>query len=355
MDQDKNNVRKLSVQENVRRQTLRDYTSRLQSNQMFKVYPFIEGMWDGKLYNPTSGKFEIAKDGQYYIEVAAKLNKNFDYQKLLFPIKVDTQAPQIELIKTDSGEDYEITNDGRLFKFNLIDEVGISSFYGKINNKKFLAEKTDKGYEILIPFNVEISETLTVFANDYALNESSKTIKNIKGNSLTFTKWEKVVDKKINAFMGKDYSGITTNPDTSYISIKFINKKTKEEIDSKDTLVRNGRFAFASYSLDANQQGKYFAYAIEKDKNKNEIKRTSLGDFVYDYIAPTIEFNYVDIVTGDKVKNPLNNKSKNYKEYIMQKNPDDTVTFIGKVEDNVYSPKELKLTIGSRSNIVKIN
>lgn len=32
-----------------------------------------------------------------------------------------------------------------------------------------------------------------------------------------------------------------------------------------------------------------------------------------------------------------------------------TLTFIGKVEDNVYSPKELKLTIGSRSNIVKIN
>lgn len=355
LDHDKKLVRKLSVEENVRRQSLRDYISRLKDNQLFKVYPFIEGFWDGKLYNPTSGEFETAKDGQYYIEVAAKINKDFDYQRRLFPIKIDTKAPKIELIKTENNEDYEITNEGRLFKFNLTDEVGISSFYGRVNNKKFEAKKTDNGYEILIPFNIEISETLKVFANDYALNESTMTIKNIKGNSLTFTKWEKVVDKKINAFLGKDYSGITTNPDTSFISIKFINKNTNEEIDSKDVAVRNGKFAFASYTLDAKQQGKYLAYAVEKDENKNEIKRTSLGDFVYDYIAPKVEFNYIDTVTGDKVKNPLNNKSKNYKEYIMKKNPDDTVTFIGKVTDNVYSPKELKLTIGSRSNIVKIN
>ena len=355
LDQDKNLLRRLSTEENVRRQSLRDYISRVQSGQMFTVYPFVEGMWDGKLYNPTNGEFETAKDGQYYIEIAAKLNKDSDYQRRLFPVKVDTKAPTIELIKTASGEDYEITNKGRLLKFNVTDEVGISSFYGRIGNKKIQAEKTDKGYELLIPFNVEISETLRVFANDYALNESSKTIENIKGNSLTFTKWEKVVDKKINAFMGKDYSGITNNPDTSYISIKFVNKATKEEIDSKDALVRNGRFAFASYSLDSNQQGKYLAYAIEKDKDKKEIKRTSLGDFVYDYIAPTLEFNHVEVVTGDKVKSPLGSKAKNYKEYIMQKNPDNTVTFIGTVKDNVYSPKELKLTIGSRENIVTIN
>ena len=355
LDEDKNIIRKLSVEENVRRQSLRDYISRIQSGQMFKVYPFVEGMWDGKIYNPKNGEFEVAKDGQYYIEAAAKLNKNTDYQKRLFPIKIDTKAPKIELIKTDNGEDYEITRDGRLLRFNITDEVGISSFYGRLGDKKLNAELIGGEYQILIPFNVETSETLKVFANDYALNESSMNIENIKGNSLSFTKWESVVDKKINTIMGKDYSGITNNPDTSYISIKFVNKDTGEEIDSKESPVRNGRFAFASYILTNDQQGKYLAYAIEKDKNKEEIKRTYLGEFVYDYIAPTLEFNYAEIVTGDDVKNPLGNQSEDYVEYIMKKNPDNTVTFTGKVQDNVYSPDELKLTIGSRSNIVPIN
>ena len=354
LDKDKKFIRKLDRQEFVRRQSYKDFKSRVESKQQFKVYPFVEGMWDGKLYNQKKGEFEAASDGQYYLEAVAKLGKNYGEQKRLFPVKIDTKRPKIELIKTKDGKDYEVTDKGRLLKFKVTDDVGISSFYGKVSKEKIKATKTNEGYEILIPFNVEMNESLKLVANDFALNETRTTINNIKGNSLAFTSWDSIVDKKI-GFMGKDYSGSTSNKDTKFISIKFVNKKTNEEINSNDCKVINGKFAFASYTLTTKQQGKYNAYAIEKDANKTEIKRTSLGEFIYDYIAPTVSFNHCEVVKGDKVKNPLKNKSKNYQEYIMKKNPDGTATFTGKVSDNVFSAKELKLTIGSRENVVKIN
>lgn len=354
LDSEMNTLRILGKQENVRRQMYKDFESRTRKKELFTVYPFIEGYWDGKIYNSQTGKFEVVKDGQYYIQAAARINLNESEQKLLYPIKVDTVSPKISLVKTQTDEDYSLTKEGRLVTFKVEDQVGVATVYGKVGNKKFEAVKQDDGtYTVLLPFNVEVSDSLKLVANDFALNESSLTVNGIKGNSLTFVKWEKLVSKKINA-LGIDYTGSTTNPDTKFISIQFINKKTKEVINSTDARVINGKFAFASYTLKNDQQGKYEAFAIEKDKDKKEIKRTSLGDYVYDYTSPKMEFNFAEKVEGDKVKNPLKSKSTTYVEYIMMKNPDGTATFKGKVSDNVFEPNELKLTIGSRDNVVAI-
>lgn len=354
LDSNMKKLRVLGKQENVRRQRLKDFQARVGKKELFTVYPFIEGFWDGKLYNSKKGEFEPAKDGQYYIEASARINMNEQPQKLLYPIKIDTVKPKITVVKTQDGQDYQITKDGRLVTFKVEDEVGVSTVYGKLGKKKLEAVKQYDGtYTILIPFNIEVSESLNIIANDFALNEVNVDVKGIKGNSLKFVEWKKIVNKKMSSPIY--YSGSTTNEDTKSISIQFVNKKTNDVINTKEVPVNRGRFSFASYKLKDDQQGKYEAFAIEKDANKQEIKKTSLGEYVYDFEKPTMEFNYLEEVKGLKVKNPLQLKdTKNYVEYVMLKNPDGTATFKGTVSDNVFEPNELKLTIGSRENVVKI-
>lgn len=356
LDQDKKELRKLGKMENVRRQSLRNFISRKESKQLFTTFPYIEGMWDGQLYNQQTGKMEAAADGQYYLAATAHLTANSEPQQLLFSLKVDTEAPTIELIKAADGKEYELTPQGRLFKFTVKDKVGVAEVKAEINKKTL--QVTDKGdhYETLAPYSTEMGENVYLTVSDYAYNSKKVNVKNVKGNSLSFTNWKSVINKKINTIMGESYSGVTQNKYTAYISLKFVSAKDQTEITSKDCPVKNGKFAFASFVLTPQQQGKYKAFAIEKNADKKVIKETALGDFVYDYVKPSLTFNYVSELKGNDVKDPQKIKAKdpNYKEYVMRKNKDGSCTFTGKVQDNVYQPQELTLTIGTRENKVEI-
>lgn len=354
LNSEKKVVRKIGGVDFVREQSLSNYQDRVSKNMQFVTYPYIEGLWDGLLYDSKLGGLDVAKDGQYYIQALGRLNKDLPYQELLFPVKVDTVKPKIEIIKTTDNLNYTLTDKGKEVTFKVSDETGITSVYGKVGKTRYEAIKQENGtYKIVIPYNIEVSERLDIFANDYAFNEVRYSVDNIVGNDISITNWKNVIDKKI-GIMGNSVIGRTNNSNTKYISFKFVNRETKEEEISQDFPIRFKDFSpMTNFSL--NKEGKYDSYVIEKDQSKTVIKETSLGLLIYDYTAPTVAFNYSDKITDKALqKNPLESKAKNYVEYTMKLNSDGTATYTGKVSDNVFDPNELTLTIGSRENKVSI-
>lgn len=345
-------LRRLGISNDVRRQSLKSYIDRKTKNELFPAFPYVEGIWDGRLYNPKNGKMEIAPDGQYYLAAKAYLTSASEPQELVFPLKVDTKTPQVTLLKTADQKEYELTPKGRLLKFKVEDAVGVAAVKAEAGKKELEVKQNGDHYEALLPYGIELSEDVMITADDYAYNKAIKMVEKIKGNSLSFINWQPLVTKKINPIMGNPYSGQTKNKDTQKIALKFVNETNGKQIISQDSPVNKGKFSFASYVLKPDEQGKYQAYALEKDANGLTIKETSLGKFVYDYTKPTVTFNYVK---KKEVGCPVNEaKNKKCYEYVMRKNKDGTAAYTGQVHDNVFSPKELTLSIGLRDNVVKI-
>lgn len=345
-------LRRLGISNDVRRQSLKSYIDRKTKNELFPAFPYVEGIWDGRLYNPKNGKMEIAPDGQYYLAAKAYLTSASEPQELVFPLKVDTKTPQVTLLKTADQKEYELTPKGRLLKFKVEDAGGVAAVKAEAGKKELEVKRNGDHYEALLPYGIELSEDVMITADDYAYNKAIKMVEKIKGNQLSFINWQPLVTKKINPIMGNSYSGQTKNKDTKKIALKFVGETNGKQIISKDCPVDNGKFPFASYVLKPDEQGKYQAYALEKDANGLTIKETSLGKFVYDYTKPTVTFNYV---RKNEVSCPDNaQKNKKCIGYVMRKNKDGTATYTGQVHDNVFSPKELTLSIGMRDNVVKI-
>lgn len=79
--------------------------------------------WDGKLYNSDTKAYETAKDGQYYIQLESKANKNSLPQIVTMPVKIDTVEPTVEK--------YELTKRGEdtILSFTAKDNESLSPYY----------------------------------------------------------------------------------------------------------------------------------------------------------------------------------------------------------------------------------
>lgn len=79
--------------------------------------------WDGKLYNNKTKKYDVAKDGQYYIQLESKANENTLPQIVTMPVKIDTVAPTVEKYNlTKNGED-------TILSFTTKDDQALSPYY----------------------------------------------------------------------------------------------------------------------------------------------------------------------------------------------------------------------------------
>ncbi|MFM1601863.1 S8 family serine peptidase [Helcococcus ovis] len=362
LNSNKETVRVLGEEYNVRRQTLADYDKAVKKGELFKTRPFFSGLWDGKIYNKKTGKFELTSDGQYYIKVEGKLSDKYAYQTLELPVKVDTKKPKIN-IKKDLLKEYKVLKDGREITYKVDDLTGVSSTYVKIGRKRYEAsydEKT-KLYTVKVPFTNVSSEKAEIYAYDYAYNESKYTINNFGDNPLKVERWESFIDIKMNKTLEKSFLATTNLNETKTIKLIFKNKKEKIEI--KPFKVVNKKVTFGSFYLNENQQGKYEAFVEEYDKDNKLLRTVSLGEFIYDYEKPEIKLeNVEEIKENEKKKISTNDiklkkeveKYNKYKQFKITKNPDGTVTFKGRVSDNVFSPQELKFTV-NRGDEIKIN
>lgn len=61
--------------------------------------------WNGKLYNKSTGEYETAKEGQYYVNYKAKVDGSETYQDFIIPVKVDITPIKTTLDSSNESND----------------------------------------------------------------------------------------------------------------------------------------------------------------------------------------------------------------------------------------------------------
>jgi subtilisin family serine protease len=135
------------------------------------------GVWDGSLNG------EVVPDGQYYIQVFAKPFGTAKTQEYIYPVKVDTKVPTINVTAND-------TADGKEIIVHAEDESGIEAFAyelwedekGYVTKQPVIVEpvKTDNGFTLRTPLPTLKN---TQFAFIYALDHAGNQIKVSTGQS----------------------------------------------------------------------------------------------------------------------------------------------------------------------------
>lgn len=93
--------------------------------------------WDGKVYDGIKEQYIQVDDGQYYLQIDSKLSKNADIQRIIMPIKVDTEKPIVENSYLDDN--------GR-YKFKVSDNVAMDNsvyLFNEDNIYKYDLNKLD--------------------------------------------------------------------------------------------------------------------------------------------------------------------------------------------------------------------
>ena len=96
LDSNKNVVRDLWSQDNVRKSTLSEGVGE----------EFGNAKWDGTLYDVSTGKYKVAEDGQYYIRIISKTElEGAREQNLDLPVKIDNKSPTVKIQNIENVTD----------------------------------------------------------------------------------------------------------------------------------------------------------------------------------------------------------------------------------------------------------
>lgn len=72
------------------------------------IYSNLE--WDGNIYNKSTGEYEVASEGQYYLNYKARVDGSDNYQDFIVPVKVDITPISTTLNSSKESKDknYEL-------------------------------------------------------------------------------------------------------------------------------------------------------------------------------------------------------------------------------------------------------
>lgn len=94
LDKDGKELGQVAKQSNIRRKV---YNASNGSGK--KVSGFTGLSWDGTIFNKSTGKYEVVKEGQYTIDIRSSVDLvNAKPQSFKVPVKVDLTAPTVEII-----------------------------------------------------------------------------------------------------------------------------------------------------------------------------------------------------------------------------------------------------------------
>jgi len=296
----------------------------------------FSGLWDGTIYNNKTGKYEVAKDGQYYIRITSKVDlPTAKPQVMYLALKVDTEAPKVKILSTENDLDGDILT----VKWTQNDEgIGASKLIEKINlygnpvnsyahiylngERQSDAEQTitkeNDVYSVKIKVDSTKANSISIGARDSALNVGVDTI--TLGSILNV---ENVED---GMFIGKSEIIDGVYPITGTVS-----KDVKEvEINGeKVDLTDNYEF---NYGLKV-KEGVNEVKIIAKDSNGKEMETlTKSYSITVDTEAPVV-----------KIISPIENGD----EGIISNT--DRVVVKGIVTDNLSKSDKLTVNIGYSS------
>ena len=127
--------------------------------------------WDGKLYNKSTGEYESASEGQYYLNYKARVDGSETYQDFIIPVKVDVTpiSTSLESSEESNESNYElrIGFNGELENKNVLSTV-------LFVNGQEVKDYTTEGDELVD--NLELNEdkinTIAIATIDMAGNYS---------------------------------------------------------------------------------------------------------------------------------------------------------------------------------------
>ncbi|MDI3528973.1 MAG: lactocepin [Thermoanaerobacter sp.] len=181
VDENGNVIREITQEEYIRKNVAATSMARISDSWI----------WDGTAFNPATGEFEVAPDGQYYMCFESKIDyPNAKTQLLEMPVKVDTIAPEVMINKDYIDKygylkDIYISNGKATIEWGGQDEgSGIDSYIiltgkidpitGNVTNVEAKALPSNANVaDVSIPYRYTF---IAVVGVDYAGNVSETTI-----------------------------------------------------------------------------------------------------------------------------------------------------------------------------------
>ncbi len=139
--------------------------------------------WNGKKFNEKNGQYENVKDGQYYFQIKARINKTAKYQTYKIPIYVDSVMPEADIkYSYDSTNRKSYIDVKASDNFALNPEIIINyttsydyskSYHINYNNE---FESLGNGYKRYAISSFDELKYLDVSVSDYAKNTYRKLL-----------------------------------------------------------------------------------------------------------------------------------------------------------------------------------
>ena len=182
-------LRVLNTMVNFRRPILAKYIEMYRKG-IDPVYIEDYNYWDGRLYNQTTGEYELAKDGQYYIKISARVNKDSKWQSKYIPISVDTVKPTVTNPRATENADGSFS-----VIFTAEDKSGIAIVDDVYIDGVKSDSITKNGSEYTATFlkKPELSVSAQINVIDNAFNKTEFVFP-ITGGSISINNYEAIVN-----------------------------------------------------------------------------------------------------------------------------------------------------------------
>lgn len=288
---------------------------------------YINGFWNGEVFDEKEGKYKTVEDGQYYMRVQAQVaSKSNKKQTIYLPFKVDTTKPELSII----SKGFE--NDEYVVKFKASDSgIGLAKENG-VGGYLDDEEMTDAGQEgdvfvFKVPkdkINDNKQHTITVGAIDDVFNVKTHVIK-LLDSEVTFHKFPTKPVGKFDKNISKDLN--------SYKLLGHVGERVKKLIvNDVQADIEDGSF---EVNIKINEGKNVITYRAF-DENNNEIS-TSYGKdelkIIKDTTAPTLKLLNIDLTK------PLKLTDKKFKvEAVATDNSEDDISI--SVGNNVAVKKK---------------
>ncbi|WP_138204075.1 S8 family serine peptidase [Haloimpatiens lingqiaonensis] len=301
LDKDKKLVKQLLTTNDIRKNVISDPNDPGYRHDM-------SWMWDGKIYDPSTGKMGVVEDGQYYLDYVAKVDiDNARESHVTVPVKIDTVDPNVEIISATKSDDSNYK-----LQWKVTDELSGDGQFSMVylNGKKQDSSKISVDENGIYSCDLQLKEkaanSIAIAALDNASNIGVKETTVVQGNPAFNLKFDNLSSR-----MSVNQKDLTITGSVGYVPKVF-------KINDKDVEINKD----LTFSMDVTfEEGRNLVkiYAEDFDGEK-------LCDFSYkvdcDTIAPVLD------ITSPKI-------TEDSKAYVNT----DTVKVTGKVSDNTYGYK----------------
>lgn len=141
---------------------------------------YFNGFWDGRIFNPVTGDYEVAPEGSYFVKVTASVESNFTKEQTTYlPFKIDVTKPEV-IVTSQAWE-----GDEYVIKFQASDNGvglamdGVGAYVDNGDKENLYDDFTPGEFEYRIPRDViddGQTHTVTIGAIDDVFNVKTHTI-----------------------------------------------------------------------------------------------------------------------------------------------------------------------------------